>query len=319
MPAAAWQCVTIDRITHLPKTAKGHTSIVVAVDKLTKMVRLAPGHDADNAEATADLFKDTVFRSHGMASTVVSDRGPEFTNKLAAAFCKALGTDHCKSTSYHPQSNGQTERMNRVLEDVLWHFVNPRQDDWDTLLPVLEFAINNSFQESIHDTPFFLNYGRHPRVPSDVRLPESNPCAHKYLDNIDQAMQKARKCLDAAQQRQKKYADQHRTELSFEIGDEVPLSTEHIPLRSVGIRKLLMELMGPFKVVRKVNAVAYELVLPSSWRIHDVFHVSLLKLYFKNGSHRPPPPGLLVDGEEEFEVEEILAMSPSLRQRLTTG
>ena len=120
------------------------------------MVRLAPGHDTDNAEATADLFKDTVFRSHGMPSTVVSDRGPEFTNKFAAALCKALGTAHCRSTSYHPQSNGQTERMNRVLEDMLRHFVNPRQDDWDTLLPVLEFAINNSFQESIQGTPFFL-------------------------------------------------------------------------------------------------------------------------------------------------------------------
>ena len=217
------------------------------------MARLAPGHDTDNAEATADLFKDTIFSSHGMPSTVVSDRGPEFTNEFAAALCKALGTDHCKSTSYHPQSNGQTERMNRVLEDMLRHFVNPRQDDWDTLLPVLEFAINNSFQESIQETPFFLNYGRHPKVPSDVRLPESNPCAHKYLDNIGQAMQKARKCLDAAQQRQKKYADQHRTELSFEIGDEVLLSTEHIPLRSVGTRKLLMKWMGPFKVVRNVD------------------------------------------------------------------
>ena len=195
VPVAAWECVTIDRITHLPETAKGNTSIFVAIDKLTKMVRLAPGHDTDNAEATADLFKDTIFRSHGMPSTVVSDRGPEFTNKFAAALCKALGTDHCKSTSYHPQSNGQIERNNRVLEELLRHFVNPTQDDYDTLLPVLEFAINNSFQESIQDTPFFLNYGRHPRVPSDVRLPESNPCAHKYLDNIDQAMRKARKCL----------------------------------------------------------------------------------------------------------------------------
>ena len=315
VPAAAWECVTIDRITHLPKTAKGHTSIFVAVDKLTKMLRLAPGHDTDNAEATADLFKKTVFRSHGMPSMVVSDRGPEFTNKFAAALCKALGTDHCKSTSYHPQSNGQTDRMNRVLEDMVRHFVNPRQDNWDTLLPVLEFAIDNSFQESIQDTPFFLNYVRHPRVPSDVRLPESNPSAHKYLVNIYQALQKARKCLDAAQQRQKKYVDQHMTELSFGIGDEVLLNTEHIPLRSVGTRKLLMKWMGPFKVVRKVNAVAYELQLPSSWRIHDAFHVSLLKPYFKSGSHQPPPPGLLVDGEEDFEVEEILAHEPKSKTK----
>ena len=269
----------MDRITHLPKTAEGHTSIFVAVDKLTKMVRLAAGHDTDDAEATATLFRDTVFRSHGMPFTVVSDRGTEFTNKFAAALFKALGTDHCKSTSFHPQSNGQTERMNRVLEDMLRHFVNPRQDDWDTLLPVLEFAIYNSLQESIQDTPFYLNYGRHPRVPSDVRLPESNPSAHGYLDNFDQAMRKARKCLEAAQQRQKHYADEHRTQLEFGLNDEVLLSTEHIPLRSVGTRKLLMKWMGPFKVVQRVNDVAYELELPKPWKIHNVFHVSLLKPY----------------------------------------
>ena len=191
VPKGAWDCVTMDRITHLPRTERGHTAIFVAVDKLTKMVRLAPCRDTDNAEATADLFKDNVFRSHGMPVTVVSDRGPKFTNKFAAALLQALGTDHCKSIPFRPQSTSQTERMNRVLEDMLRHFVNPRQDDWDTLLPVLEFAINNSFQESIQDTPFYLNYGRHPRVPVDVRLPESNPMAYKYLDNIDQALQKA--------------------------------------------------------------------------------------------------------------------------------
>ena len=107
-----------------------------------------------------------------------------------------------------------------------------------------------------------LNYGRHPRVPCDVRLPESNPTAHRYLDDIDQAMQRARKCLEAAQQRQKHYADGHRTQLEFELNDEVLLSLEHILLRSVGTRKLLMKWMGPFKVVQKVNAVAHELELP---------------------------------------------------------
>ena len=149
-----------------------------------------------------------VFRSHGMPFDVVLDRGTQFTNKFVDALFRALGIDHCKSSSFHPQSNGQTERMNKVLEDMLRHFVNPRQDDCDKLLFVIEFAINNSFQESIGDTPFFLNYGRHPRVPSDVRLLEENPMAYRYPNNIDQAMQKARKCLEAAQQRQKHYADQ---------------------------------------------------------------------------------------------------------------
>jgi len=310
IPTEAWEVVSMDRITHLPKTEKGHTAIFVVVDKFTKMCHLAPCKDTDDAEATAVLFKDNCFRFHGWPSKVISDRGPEFTNKFAAVLMKALGTEHCKSTSYHPQSNGQTERMNRVLEDMLRHFVNPRQDNWDTLLPVLEFAINNSFQESIQDTPFFLNYGRHPRVPSDIRLPEENPTAHKYLQDMDQAMQNARKCMEAAQQRQKRYADEHRSDLSFKVDDEVLLSSEHIPLHAVGTRKLLMKWMGPFTVVKVINEVAYQIQLPMGWRIHDVFHVSLLKPYYSNGKHPPPPPALLVDGEEEFEVEEILSHEP---------
>ena len=99
--------------------------------------------------------------------------------------------------------------MNRVFEDLLRHFVNPRQNDWDTLLPVLEFAINNSLISGEHwGYPFFLSYGRHPRVPSDVRLPEETPTTYRYLDKIDQTMQKASQCLQPAQQRQKHYADE---------------------------------------------------------------------------------------------------------------
>ena len=99
-----------------------------------------------------------------------------------------------------------------------------------------------------------------------------------------------------------KTAEEH-----VELDDEVLLSTEHIPLRSVGTRQLLMNWMGPFRVVRKGNDVAYQLELPKAWRIHNVFHVSLLKPYHKNGRYQPPPPALLVEGEEEFEVEEILS------------
>ncbi len=124
---------------------------------------------------------------------------------------------------------------------------------------------------------------------------------------MDQAMQNARKCMEAAQQRQKRYADEHRSDLSFNVGDKVLLSSEHIPLRAVGTRKLLMKWMGPFTVV---NEVAYQIRLPDGWRIHGVFHVSLLKLYYNNGKHLPPPPALLVDGEEEFEVAEILSHEP---------
>ena len=312
VPEGAWDWVTADRITHLPKTKSGHTAIWVAVDRLTKMAHFAPCHDTSDATEIADLFVEHVFCRHGMPKVIVTDRKGEFHNKFSAAVCKAVGTMHNKSTAYHPPTNGQSERMNRVLEDMMRHFVNPRQDDWDTLLPVVEFAVNNSWQESVQNTPFYLNHGRHPRTPDDLNLPTNNPAATDYVENIAEALRKAKTCLHAARQRQKAYADQHRSFLEFEVGDQVLLSTEHIPLKNIGTRKLLMKWMGPFKVTEKIgeNAVAYRLELPENFKVHDMFHVSLLKPYHSNGTYNPPPPTLMVDGEEEFEVAEILAHKP---------
>lgn len=171
LPSGAWEYVTADRITHLPKTKAGYTAIWVVVDRLTKMTHFAPCHDESNVEEIADLLVKHVFRPHGMPKVVITDRGSEFCNKFCDAVCRAVGTIHSKSTAYHPPTNGQSERMNRVLEDMLRHYVNPRQDDWDTMLPILEFAVNNSWQESVQNTPFYLNTGRHPRTPDDLNLP----------------------------------------------------------------------------------------------------------------------------------------------------
>ena len=131
---------------------------------------------------------------------------------------------------------------NRILEVKLRHFVNPRHNDWNTMWFVPDYAINNFIQESNQDAPFFLTYDRHPRVPMHISLPES-PTALNYVDtcNTDQAMQRATQCLQAAQQKQKRHANQHKCDLSFKVNDQVLLSTEHIPLHAVGTKKLLMK------------------------------------------------------------------------------
>ncbi len=131
-----------DSITHLPKTKSGYTAIWIVVDRLPKMAHFVPcHHDEADAEAIADLFVQHVFKPHGMPAKCITDEGGEFCNKFADAVCKAVGVIHAKSTSHHPATNGQSERMNIVLEDMLRLYVNPRQD---TLLPILEFAVNNS-------------------------------------------------------------------------------------------------------------------------------------------------------------------------------
>jgi hypothetical protein len=219
------------------------------------------------------------------------------------------------SSAFHPQSDGNTERVNRVLEDMLRHFVDPTQSDWDKLLPLVEFAINDSYHESVRAVPFVLVYGRRPRVPLDLvlkgegsadALVSTSDTADAVVSTIQDAVCRARKCLEAAQQRQKAYADRVRRDVSFVVGTDVLLSTKHINLQMKGTPKLLPRWIGPFKVVKQVGSVAYQLELPANLKIHPVFHVSLLKAYVP-GRVAPPPPPDMVDGVEEWEVEAILS------------
>ena len=213
------------------------------------MAHFAPCKNESTARDLATLYYHTVWKLRGVPLRMTTDRGSEFVNKFSVALCQLVGTVHSRSTAYHPQSDGQTERMNRVLEDMLGHYVNPKQDNWDELLPAAEFAVNNAFQESIQDTPFYLNNGRHPRLPSDLALdlkPKKDPAAYDFVGNIEKALTRARFCLQAAQQRQKRYADDKRIDLQFKVGDAVYLSSEHIILKAVGARKLLPRWLGPF-------------------------------------------------------------------------
>jgi hypothetical protein len=315
VPTDTWSSVSMDLIVSLPQTAAGYTAIAVFVDRLSKMVRLAPCRDDTSAEQFADLFVEHVFRSHGLPATIVSDRDPRFTSGVWQALMTRLQVTHSMSSAFHPQSDGNTERVNRVLEDMLRHFVDPTQSNWDKLLPLVEFAINDSYHESVRAVPFVLVYGRRPRVPLDLvlkgegsadALVSTSDTADAVVSTIQDAVCRARKCLEAAQQRQKAYADRVRRDVSFVVGTDVLLSTKHINLQMKGTPKLLPRWIGPFKVVKQVGSVAYQLELPANLKIHPVFHVSLLKAYVP-GRVAPPPPPDMVDGVEEWEVEAILS------------
>lgn len=130
-----------------------HDAIAVFVDKLSKMVRLAPCHKTDGALDVANMFVDNVFRSHSVPKTLLSDRDPRFTSDLFREISKLLGVKQAMSTAFHPQTDGQTKRVNQVVEEMLRHFVHPRLDDWDTYLALVEFAINNTYQELVGTPP----------------------------------------------------------------------------------------------------------------------------------------------------------------------
>lgn len=310
IPNRAWESMGMDLITQLPRTERGHDAIVVFIDRLTKMVHLVPTVTAVGAEEFARLFVRNVWRLHGVPKEIVSDRDPRFTSAFWREVCRLLGTKQSMSTAFHPQSNGQTERTNSTLEAMLRHYVSREQGDWDEFLDCAEFAINNSWQESVQNTPFRLNYGQDPLTPLTAQLGDKVPAADVLVGKLHELVAVAKDCMSRAQQRQKAYADESRVEEVFEPGAElVMLHTKNLKLQ--GAKKLLPRWLGPFAVKERIGEVSYRLDLPKSMgKIHPVFHVSLLKRFKagERGKESHPPMPLLEDAEGPvFEVDRILS------------
>ena len=342
IPHRPWQQVSMDLITQLPLTSKGHDAIVVFVDKLTKCVHYAPTTVKVTSVELAEIFFREVVRHHGLPESIVSDRGSQFTSHFWRNLWTMLGTSLNMSTAYHPQTDGQTERANRTLEDMLRAYVSYRQDDWDQHLVAAEIAYNNSVQASTGFSPYFLNYGQHPHFAIDLAVANApastNPAAANRINDLHECIERAKENLLQAQEKQSFYANQHRRHVTFQLGDKVWLSTEHLNIVgdqshrinvnshvnrgdneeiSIGPRrtaKLLPKYVGPYEISKVISPTSYQLTLPASMKIHNVFHISKLKKY-EDGSilfpHRinpipRPSPEIQPDGIEEWEVETIL-------------
>lgn len=319
-PEQRWHTITMDLITSLPKTKSGYDCIVVVVDKLTKMAHYIPTVTDINAPKLAKLIVDNVIRLHGLPMEIISDRDPRFTSCFWRELFKHMGTKLKFSTAYHPQSDGQTERTNRTLEEQLRAHVNYHQNNWDEHLALCEFTYNNSKHSSTGYSPFFLNTGQHPTTPItyEVRKQDKtmiNEAATTLLEQLYSTIEHARINIEKAQASQKKHADKHRSDFEqFNVGDEVLLSTTN--LRDPGrAPKLCPQRIGPFKITKVVSKLTYELELPTTMsKIHNVFHVQQLTRYNFTDAFpsRPvvfprPPATLLPDVKEElFEVQAIL-------------
>ncbi|KAJ9519333.1 hypothetical protein QJQ45_023132 [Haematococcus lacustris] len=326
IPERPWDSVSMDLIVKLPASGPNkYDSILVFVDRLTKMVHLVKTWESMTATQYAKLFLEHVFRLHGMPRSVVSDRGPQFHNKFWAEVTKLLQVQVNLSSAYHPETDGQTERVNRVIEEMLRHFIRPDQRDWAEYLPLVEFAINNAWQESVRSTPFYLNYGYHPRLAELLDLPQKVPQAHDFVKGMKRAVEQARQCLARAQKRMKSYQDNKRREALYLPGDMVLLSTQNMRGKAnlPGVRKLKPRYVGPFSVQYMVGKAAVKLWLPDEWsRLHNVFHVSLVKPYRMDASGAlpglaGPPPVQWLDGEPQYTVEKVVGhrLEPSKGKR----
>jgi hypothetical protein len=199
------------------------------------------------------------FSLHGFPEQVVSDRGTHFNNKFTSALLASLGIKQSLSTAYHPQTDGQTERTNRVVEDMLRHYVSPTQNDWHKYLPFVEFAINNSKHEATGVTPFSLVYGEHPCTPGayGLRIPPAQvPAATDTVSQWQSAVSKAKSCLTAARDRMSTYHNTNRTHSIYSVGQQVLLSTQNINLTLPGTNKFHPRCVGLLTITELIDPVA---------------------------------------------------------------
>ncbi|GJS59336.1 putative reverse transcriptase domain-containing protein [Tanacetum coccineum] len=318
IPQWKWDNITMDFVTKLPKSSQGYDTIWVIVDRLTKSAIFMPMRETDPMDKLARMYLKEVVTKHGIPVSIICDRDPRFASNFWRSLQKALGTSLDMSTAYHPQTDGQSERTIQTLEDMLRACVIDFGNGWVKHLPLVEFSYNNSYHASIKAAPFEALYGRKCRSPvcwaevGQVQL-TSPELVQETTERIIQIKQR----IQTARDRQKSYADLKRKPMEFQVGDKVMLKVS--PWKGVvrfGKRgKLNPRYVGPFKVLKKVGAVAYKLELPQELsRVHNTFHVSNLKKCYSDDPLVVPLEGLQVDDKLYFVEEPIEIMDREVKQ-----
>lgn len=312
IPSEPWQNISVDFIDPLSES-RGYKMIMVVVDMLTKEVIIEPCSEEISGRGTAELLFKKVVMKKGLFRKITSDRGPQFVLGFMKELWEMLGTKTNLSTAFHPQTDGQTERLNQEVEKYLRIFIDERQTDWADWLPMAEFALNNRKNRSTGYSPFFLNHGRHPYDGfSPKKIRGKNDSAKEFAKRIAHVMDDAKAALKQAQEKMKEGYDAHRRPArEYRIGDKVWVENNHIQSTRPN-KKLNSKRYGPFKVVKKEGASAYRVALPPHWRtrLHPVFNESLLTPFVEPVTdiqqERRPPPLREEEGGNHYEVEKIL-------------
>jgi hypothetical protein len=301
----------MDFITGLPEDG-GMNTIWVIVDRLTKMAHFVACKDTMGPKALADGFLMHVVRAHGLPSSIISDRGSLFTSQFWKKVMEAMGTSRNLSTAFHPESDGQTERINAILEQYLRAYCNYQQNNWNQLLPMAEFCYNNSRSETTKVSPSFTNYGYHPRFTQQLgEVTKELPGVSEYVGTLNKLHEDLRAEIHYAQTTHAEQANWHRhPDPVLRAGDQVWLKRKNVKTTRPS-NKLDYKLLGPYTILARVGSRAYKLDLPSNVNIHPVFHISLLEPSQPTsttipGHIQPPPLPIILDDEEEWEVEEIV-------------
>ncbi|WVZ72033.1 hypothetical protein U9M48_020553, partial [Paspalum notatum var. saurae] len=272
IPVWKWEDIHMDFVVGLPRTQKGYDSIWVIIDRFTKSAHFLPVKTVYRANTYAELYIARIVSLHGVPRTITSDRGSVFVSRFWEQLQKSLGTKLIHSSAYHPQTSGQVERVNQILEDMLRACVLTYSTKWDD-----EFAYNNGYQKSLEMAPFEARMGGGANTYEPVEHGERVTFGPDLVTQAEEQVRFIRENLKRARSRQKSYSDRRRRPLVFKEGDHVYLRVS--PMKGVhrfGVKgKLAPRYVGPFKISEKCGPVAYRLELPPRLAaVHDIFHVA---------------------------------------------
>ena len=301
--------IAMDFIVKLP-LSKSYDTILTITDTFSKASIFIPCNESINAENTARLYATYVLPHYGLPTRIISDRDPRFTSTFSRELCRTLGITQNISTAYHPQTDGQSERTNQRLGQYLRIFINYHQQNWASLLPLAQYTLNAWPNATTKRAPFELIMGHIPRVHQSAQ-PFKSPTVEARMQQMKQACQDAKEAL-------KKAADlEIPTHFEpYQLGDEVWLKGHNLTTTHP-TAKLAPRRYGPFPITRVISRTSYQLKLPPQWKIHNVFHTTLLTPYKEtalNGNRNQEPAPELINGQLEWEVEQILRVRRYQRQ-----
>ena len=301
-----FQQISCDLITDLP-ISSGFNSLLVVVDHgLTKGVILCPTKKSITAEGIASLFFHKVFLRFGLFDKVISDHGPQFASAFARELGKLLHYDLPLSTAYHPQSDGETKRVNQEIKTYLQIFCGNNPASWSESISHAEFTHNHRPHSVTNQSPFYLMMGYEPRALPSVIADTSIPAVESCLKSLSAARNEALAAHELARQ---VMSSRFRREFKpFIKGDKVWLEARNLKHLIIN-PKFTSKREGPFTITKVLSPIVYQLHLPKTWKIHPVFHASLLSPYRENkvhGRNFPALPPDLINREEEYEIEKII-------------
>jgi hypothetical protein len=242
----------MDFITKFPRTSKQHDSIMVAVENITKAAHFIPMKITQKETNVANIYMREVTRLHDIPKTIVSDRDPNFNSNFWKGLFKGFKTNLKFSTTYHPESDGKTERVNQVIEDMIRMYVMEKPSKWEDYVHLVEFTYNNGHKASLKMSPFEVIYGKKCNTPISWDNPiDREMVGPELLREMEEKMTKIKNNLKAAQDRHKIYADKDIIHREFYIGDYVFMKVKAIrsSLKLGNCSKLVARYCGPFEIL----------------------------------------------------------------------